>query len=173
MTKEPDVRELAPLSALDAAGISYIRLTHEPLPTMELCEGIGSDHGAAHCKNLFLANRSGNRFCLLLMRPEKVFRTSEVSKKLGLPRMGFASGEQLKTVLGLEQGSVSILSLVNECAREAYLSGRLVVAIDEDLFEWERILVHPNVNTASLVVRMEDVVKLLDGMGIEYRKVSV
>ena len=34
--------EAAAAHALEAAGISYIRLTHAPAATMELCRGIGA-----------------------------------------------------------------------------------------------------------------------------------
>ena len=158
--------ELRVLAALDEAGIDYVRLTHPEASTMELCRGIGEEFGAEHCKNLFLANKHGTRFYLLLMDASKPYRTSEVSRRLGSTRLSFGSEEQLHRILGLRQGSVSALGMLNPCAREAYEAGVLRVAIDSGLMKRERICVHPNVNTSTLVVQTRDLVGFLEKMGI-------
>mgnify|MGYP000222455351 CR=1 FL=1 len=71
------------LEKLDELGIKYYYYEHPLAKTMEDCEGIGADIGAQHFKNLFLCNRSGTRFYLLLIRADKPFKTGEVSKQLG------------------------------------------------------------------------------------------
>ena len=169
----PEPEELAPLRALDELGIHYVRIAHPPANTMELCEGIGGEYGARHCKNLFLTNRGGNNFFLLLMSPDKPYRTSDVSKKLGVSRLSFASAEQLKTVLGLAQGSVSVMGMVNDSAKAAYLEGRLHIAIDADLLERPSICVHPNTNTATLVLSTADLIRFLNELGYEYSALQI
>ena len=161
------------LDVLEERGIEFIRLEHEAASTMELCRSIGAEYGARHCKNLFLTNRSENVFRLLLMEPDKAFRTSEISKKLGLSRMSFGSNELLMRVLGLEQGSVSVMGLVNESAVQACREGKLQVVIDKALLNWERICVHPNTNTASLVIRTTDIIKLLEEWGIPFTFIDI
>lgn len=158
----------APMAALAEAGVNCIMLTHPAANTMELCRGIGGEYGARHCKNLFLTNKRGSEFRLLLMHPDKPFRTSEVSKALGVTRMSFASNEQLQEVLGLEPGCVSVMGLVNECAKRAYADGRLFVAIDEDILKWKRICVHPNTDEATLVIETSGLLRLLEHLGAEY-----
>ena len=165
--------ELAAAEALRRYGVEFIRIKHAPADTMELCRGIGAEYGARHCKNLFLTNRSGNEFHLLLMDPEKPYRTSEVSKKLGVSRLSFGTPEQLMAVLGLTPGCVSILGMLNECAAQAYAAGRLHIAIDEDVLKWERICVHPNTDTATFVVKTAELVRLLYDMGFEFSAVEV
>ena len=165
--------ETLPIEALRKLGIDFVRLTHPAADTMELCEGIGAEYGARHCKNLFLTNRSGNNFHLLLMDADKPYRTSEVSRRLGVSRLSFGTAEQLKRVLGLEPGSVTVMGLVNGCAREAYESGALHIAIDRDLLARERICVHPNVNTATLVISCASLIKFIEGMGMSYTAVDV
>lgn len=165
--------EIKPLSVLDEAGISYIRLEHERADTMELCADIGKEYGAKHCKNLFLTNRNGSVFYLLMMDAEKPFRTSIVSKSLGSTRLSFGSDEKLREILGLEPGSVSVMGLVNDCARKAFKDGKLKIAIDSELFSRELILVHPNTNTASLVLKTSDIKKLLLHLGIDFITVDI
>lgn len=165
--------EIRPIRALEEAGIGYVRLTHPAADTMEKCVGIGAGLNARHCKNLFLTNRSGNRFCLLLMDADKPYRTSDVSKKLGLPRLSFASAEQLFEVMGLTQGSVTILGLVNDCAKRYYAEGKLKIAVDSELLTREKLCVHPNINTASLVISSKDLIRFLEYYGFEYTVTDV
>lgn len=166
-------KELAPLAALDEAGVSCIRIEHAPADTMELCQGIGAEYGAKHCKNLFLTNKRGDNFFLLMMDADTPYKTSDVSRKLGSTRLSFASPEQLRSVLGLEPGAVSVMGLVNECAKEAYKNGRLHLAIDSKLLSMERICVHPNVNTASLVISMRDLLRFLEHSGYDHTRVEI
>ncbi|MBR3487054.1 MAG: prolyl-tRNA synthetase associated domain-containing protein [Clostridia bacterium] len=161
------------LEALENAGIDYIRISHPQAVTMELCRGIGAEFGAAHCKNLFLTNKRGDDFRLLLMDPEKPFRTSEVSRALGVTRMSFASEESLGRVMGLVPGAVTVMGLVNASAKKAYEEGRLHIVIDEDLFKRERICVHPNHSGASLVLKTEDLPKLIRSLGYEAKVIRI
>lgn len=167
------VCELGAIRALADAGVEFIRLTHPAADTMELCRGIGAEYGASHCKNLFLVNKRGDRFCLLLMAPDKPFRTSEVSKALGVTRMSFASPDQLKEVLGLEPGCVSVMGLVNECAKKAYAEGRLFIAIDEELLSREHICVHPNTDKATLVIETKGLIRLLEHLGLDHSVIGI
>ena len=168
-----DERERLPLEKLTGHGVAFIRLTHPKASTMELCRGIGEEYGARHCKNLFLTNKHGNSFFLLLMEPDCSYRTSEVSKKLGSTRLSFGTDEQLCGTLGLVSGAVSIMGLVNPEAREAYEAGRLHIAIDSRLLRNERICVHPNVDTATLVVETGELLRFIAELGYEYSTVEM
>ena len=55
----------AVLAVLDQLGIPYVRHDHPPVFTVEeaLVQWQGID--AAHCKNLFLRNKKGNRHYLV------------------------------------------------------------------------------------------------------------
>ncbi len=165
--------EIGPIEALKNAGIDFVRLTHPEASTMELCRGIGAEYGAEHCKNLFLANKHGTRFFLLLMEADKPYKTSEVSRRLGSTRLSFGTPEQLLNVLGLTGGKVSVMGMVNKCALEAYREGKLSVAIDRDLFKKERICVHPNTGTASLVIRTSDIERFLGFLGVGFTAIEV
>ena len=160
-----DERIRAALYALDEEKIPYTLIEHGPAFTMELCAGIGSELGARHCKNLFLTNKHGNNVFLLLTDPDKPYRTSVVSKLLGSTRLSFASQEQLGSVLGAVQGSVSIMALVTDEARKAYSRGMLHIAIDSSLLSQERICVHPNADTATLVLETKDLLEFVRRRG--------
>lgn len=162
-----DKREAAVLAALDSMGIEYERLEHPPAATMDDCISIVSRTGAVHCKNLFLTNRQGTVFFLVMLGMDKRFRTADISKQLGVARLSFTTPEQLFQVLGLTQGSVTVTGLLNDTDRIVH------VAIDKDLLSSNRILIHPNINTASIAVKTSDILAFLHNLGYEYHPIEV
>ncbi|MFR7609431.1 MAG: hypothetical protein ACLUZ4_01280 [Christensenellaceae bacterium] len=64
-------KELPVYAALDRMGIEYTRIEHPAAATMEACAAIGEGTGASHCKNLFLTNRQGTAFFLVMLGSSK------------------------------------------------------------------------------------------------------
>ncbi|MBQ2110253.1 MAG: prolyl-tRNA synthetase associated domain-containing protein [Clostridia bacterium] len=157
--KTPAEKEREALLALDEMGIGYELIRHPAAASMEECAAIGAGTGARHCKNLFCTNKRGTEFWLILIGMDKRFRTSVISKLLGSTRLSFAREEQLEAVLGLTEGSVSVTGLLNDGER------RVHVAIDSDILKAEKMLIHPGVNTASLVVGTADVMEFIRRLG--------
>ena len=62
-------QELAVYDKLEELGISFTRVDHDHADTMEDCLLIERTLGARICKNLFLCNRQGTQFYLLMMHP--------------------------------------------------------------------------------------------------------
>lgn len=152
-------RQKQALAALDALGIAYELIEHEDARTMEALEEIDRRAGVRHCKNLFLCNRQQTTFYLLLMGPDKLFRTADMSRQLGVSRLSFAPPELLERYLGLSPGAVSPLGLINDVDRAVTL------LLDEDVGRMARVLVHPNVSTASVALRGADLMRFLDSRG--------
>ena len=78
----PDPKELPVYAALDKLGIPYERFAHGPAMTMADCAVFDAGKNAAHCKNLFLTNRQGTRFYLMLVVGDKPFQTKRISRAL-------------------------------------------------------------------------------------------
>ncbi len=154
-----DPRERQALDYFDSAGVSCVRYEHPLALTMEDCEKIGADIGARHFKNLFLTNRQGTDFYLLLIGADKKFRTAEVSKQLGVSRLSFGTDAQLLHKLGLLPGSVTPLALAHAGARD------VTVVIDRDILEMGLVCVHPCVSTASLALPWKDVYAFIQSCG--------
>ena len=87
------------------------------------------------------------------MPGEKKFKTKELSGQLGCARLSFAPQEYMEEYLQIAPGAVSIMGLMND------QGGRVRLLIDEDVLKEEYLGCHPCVNTASLRLRTEDVVK--------------
>ncbi len=147
---------------LDGLGISYRRADHDAAATMEICREIEKVLGCPICKNLLLTNRQQTDFYLLLMEGEKVFKTKYLSRALGCARLSFATDEQMEALLDITPGSLSVLGLMNDPEQKV----RLV--IDKPVLEQPEIGFHPNLNTSTLAVSMEDFrEKILPALGHE------
>lgn len=144
-------REIRTYDLLDSLGICYQRTDHEATDTMEECNAVDEVLGVVICKNLFLSNKNGTRFYLLMMPGDKPFRTKEVSHQIGSTRLSFAPEEDMLRLLGLKPGSVSIMGLMNDRDNEVQL------LIDEDVLKDEYLGCHPCVNTSSLKIRTDDI----------------
>ena len=76
-------KEIRCYDLLDSLDIRYQRIDHEEANTMEACAEIDRVLDATICKNLLLCNRQCTVFYLLMIPGDKVFKTSELSKKIG------------------------------------------------------------------------------------------
>ena len=94
-------KEIRVYDLLDSLGISYQRVDHGEAMTMEACAAIDEALGATICKNLMLCNRQKTDFYLLMLPGDKVFKTSELSKKIGSSRLSFAKPEPMEEYLDI------------------------------------------------------------------------
>lgn len=147
--------EKAVYTFLDDLNVFYMRLDHEPAFTMEICQEIDKSLGALICKNLFLTNRQKTDFYLLMMPADKVFKTKELSKALGVSRLSFGEEEKMIELLSTSAGSASVLGLINDKEK------RVRLVIDEDVLKGEYFGCHPCVNTSSLKIKTSDLTDVI------------
>ena len=161
-------REIRTYDLLDRLGVSYERIDHEAAETMELCREIDLALDALICKNLFLCNRQGTAFYLLMMPGDKPFRTKELSAQIGSARLSFASEEQMVKYLGVTPGSATVLGLMNDKDREVNL------VIDEDVLRGDSVGCHPCMNTSSIKIKTADMIeKVIPATKHTYRTVKL
>jgi Ala-tRNA(Pro) deacylase len=144
---------------LDELGISYTRHEHPPVYTVEEAEKQWTEIIGAHCKNLFLRNKKGNRHYLVILEASKVVDLKSLNNLLGEDRLSFASEQRLMKYLGLETGAVSAFGLIND--KENHVK----VVIDDSLKQAEAVNFHPNVNTATVGISFADFEKFLTWCG--------
>ena len=161
-------KEVRVYDLLDSLGVSYQRIDHEAAMTMEDCAAVDEVLDATICKNLLLCNRQCTDFYLLMIPGDKVFKTSVLSKQIGSSRLSFAAPEYMERYLDITPGSVSVLGLMNDHGKHVQL------LIDEDVLKGEYVGCHPCINTSSLRLRTEDLMKkILPAMGHEPRMVTL
>lgn len=161
-------KELEVYDLLDKLGISYERVDHEALQTIEACQKVDETLGISICKNLFLCNRQKTAYYLLLLPGYKALKTKELSKQIPTSRLSFASGEDMEEYLNVTPGSATIMGLMFDP------KNRVQLVIDEELLKEEWFGCHPCINTSSLKLRTEDVIgKYLQAVHHEYLTVNL
>ncbi|MDL2296083.1 prolyl-tRNA synthetase associated domain-containing protein [Lachnospiraceae bacterium OttesenSCG-928-E19] len=146
-------KEVRVYDLLDKLNIPYEGVDHDAADTIEACEAVDKELGLSMCKNLFLRNQQKNTFFLLLMPGEKKFMTKDLSKQLNISRLSFAEPEYMEKYLDITPGSVSVLGLMND--KDWYVD----LLIDKELLEEEYIGCHPCINTSSLKIKTDDILK--------------
>ena len=95
-----------------AAGIPFERVDTDPGITMEDCAHISARIAVDIVKTIFVCNRQQTEFYLYVTSHDKPFVTREFCGALGIPRVSFASAEQLWERTGVRVGATTILSAV-------------------------------------------------------------
>lgn len=143
------------LDYLTANAIPYILHTHP---------AVFSTHEAAeHCKdipglmvkNLFLKNKKTGEFHLCILPAGKKLDFKKMDALLGAKGVTFGSAEELKEMLGLEPGSVSIFGVLNDP------DGRVGILLDSEVYAAPIVTFHPNINTATLEITHDDLQRFL------------
>lgn len=147
-------KEIAVYDLLDALGMEYERVDHDAADTIEACRAVEEVIGVGVCKNLFVCNRQKTEYYIIMMSGEKPFRTADVSKKLGVSRLSFASSEDMERMLDVTPGSVTVMALKNDkkCA--------VNLVIDRDIINGEYVRCHPCINTSTLKIKTEDLLRV-------------
>ncbi len=144
-------KEIRVYDLLDLLGITYQRIDHAPVTTMEACRAMEAELKAEICKNLFLCNRQKSAYYLLMLAGEKTFRTKEISAQIESARLSFAGAEDMGNYLDIEPGAVSVLGLMNDT------ENRVRLLVDKQVLMREYTGCHPCVNTSSVKLRTKDV----------------
>ena len=135
---------------LDKLQISYARVDHAHAATIEACEAVEQVLGEKICKNLFLCNRQKTQFYLLMLEGEKVFKTKDLSKQLGVARLSFADPADMKKYLDITPGSVSVLGLMNDTENAVQL------VLDKPIAESVRIGCHRTLRQGAVLKEREE-----------------
>ncbi|MDP6654578.1 MAG: prolyl-tRNA synthetase associated domain-containing protein [SAR324 cluster bacterium] len=152
---------------LEANQVEYERHDHEAVFTVEESKKLSPELEGASTKNLFLRDKKGSRHFLVTVPEDKQVDLKALSGKLDCSRLSFASPERLKTHLGIEPGSVSLLALANDN------ENKVEAFIDQDIWQAEAILCHPLVNTSTLVIPREDMGQFLEKTGHGVKLIEV
>lgn len=160
--------EIATYDFLDNLNIEYDRVDHEPAMSDDVYAMMDVSLVSTACKNLFLVNRAGTEFHLLMMPRKKDFRTKYLKQALGLSHLSFAKEEQMIQYLGVKPGSVSIMCLLKDpdC--------NIDLIIDEDVIAGETVRFHPCINTSSIRVRTDDFLNsIIPGLKHEPKYITI
>ncbi len=155
------------LKQLQAWQIPFTLFEHEAFFTCEDGEWFKTENPGAHVKNLFLRNKKKDKYFLVTVLQEKRMNMKELESKIGGKNVSFGSPEDLMTFLGLTPGAVSPLGLINDTAHT------IEFFLDSDVLKEEVVYVHPNVNTATVKLKVADLQRFLEKTGNTWSMLAI
>jgi Ala-tRNA(Pro) deacylase len=144
----------------DDLGITYKTYTHEPLFTVEDAQKVAHEMPGGHCKNLFLKDKNGDLYLLVCLQETKV-DLKAFRKQVGAKNLSFGKPDLLMEVLGVEPGSVTPFSLINDTER------RVKVVLEERMVEMEMLNYHPLTNCMTTQISSEHLSLFIKDRGYE------
>jgi Ala-tRNA(Pro) deacylase len=152
---------------LEKLGISFEYHEHPPVATIDDAKIHWQNLDSGRCKNIFFRNHKGDRHYLVILEHLRQLNIRDLELRLRQGKLSFASDQRLKNYLGVKPGSVSPFGLINDRDHHVHLF------IDEKLNEFERLSFHPNINTASLVIKKSDFLKFVNHLGNSYEFIKL
>ncbi len=147
------------LERLKALGIQYELDEHEAVFTIEAIISHGLNKKGMMPVNLFLRDYKGKRHFLVIHDGEKHTDLTTLRNQIGCTRLSFGSEERLMKHLGLTPGSVSPFGLINNVNHD------VEIVIDESIRGREKLGFHPNINTATVWISYDDLMKFVKSCG--------
>lgn len=138
-------------------GIQTTTVRHSPMFTVEDGEKLLVDVPGGHCKTLFLKNKNGNHWLVVMLGNIRL-DMKMLQKKLGSSRLSFAKPDLMREVLGVEPGAVSPFTLLNASARN------IKVVLDKKMMREKLLNYHPLRNDATTTITASDLLKFIYAM---------
>ena len=147
------------LSALEQSGVVFECREHAPIASAGDRISMGLTFGARVCKNLLVTTRNESRFILVMCPFEKNVDLKALRAAMGTSRLCFASEARLLEKLGERPGSVSVLGVITDRARE------VEVVFDLSLKDEPLLAMHPGDNAKSVLMSFAELEKLVRRCG--------
>jgi len=139
-------------------GIPHDTVEHAPVFTVEQAKSHRGVLPGHHIKNLFLRNKKEEMWLVVALE-DRTIDLKQLGERLGAGRLSFGSPERLRKYLGVEPGSVTPFSVVNDTAH----SVRLV--LDRALQDGGPINAHPLTNTMTSAIALVDLLRFFEATG--------
>ena len=136
---------------LNKLNIEYQMVEHEEVFTAEQSKHIKNMIEGVGGKTLFLKDK--NNYYLYLLDDERQANLKFLSKSLNIGRLSFGNEDELYDKLKLKKGSVTPWGIIND-------NSSVILIIDKTL-KGKKILTHPNINTATVSIRYDDLIKFI------------
>ena len=153
---------------LDQKQVWHQITEHAAVYNMEQLEQVCLPYPGCDAKNLFVRDDKRRNYYLITVKGDKRVNLKDFRRQQGTKPLTFASPEELAEILGLIPGAVTPLGLLNDTAC------RVQFFIDRDFWQDPGLIgVHPNDNTATVWLNIEDLVSLLREHGTVLRAVKL
>ncbi|HVK69205.1 MAG TPA: prolyl-tRNA synthetase associated domain-containing protein [Polyangium sp.] len=145
---------------LAALGIETETVAHPPVFTVEEAKAHRVRHDGTHVKNLFLRNKKGAMW-LVVLDEDRAVNLKDLGRRIGAGHVSFCSHERLRQHLGVEPGSVTPLAAMMD------KDGLVQVVLDAKVLARDPVHCHPLTNDHTTAIRGTDLVRFLRATGHE------
>lgn len=145
---------------LDKTQIWHEVTEHPAVYNMEELAQVELPYPDRDAKNLFVRDDKRRNYYLITVWGDKRVNLKDFRRKQGTKPLTFASPEELQEILGLIPGAVTPFGLLNDNSCKVHFY------IDRDFWQGSGLIgVHPNDNTATVWLKVGDLVTLIQEHG--------
>jgi len=155
MYKKQEVYDL-----LNERRIEYEAIEHEAVYNMEEADALELPHREAGTKNLFIRDDKKRNYYVVSIPEHDRLDLKALREKLESRPLKFAQDYELMDLMGLIPGQVTPFGTLNDTEHK-------VKVLISDYFRGGLMDAHPNDNTATLILKADDVVELLKSFGVD------
>lgn len=146
---------------LETLGIDASTVPYPSHNTVEEGKALRGDMPGTFTKNHLLKDKKGRLFLLVAHEDQSIDLKTLHRRIDANGRLGFASADLMRSVLGIEPGALTPLALLNDG------EGLVTVVIDADLMDEEQLNFHPLINTKSTGLKPTALVIFINSCGRE------
>ena len=140
--------------------IWYEITEHKAVFNMDDLSRINIPYPESDAKNLFVRDDKKRNYYLITVKGNKKVNLKEFKKSNNTRNLSFASEEDLMNILGLIPGAVTPLGLLND------KDLKVTFYLDKDfLYDNSIIGIHPNDNTATIWIKVNDLINIIKDHG--------
>ncbi len=151
---------------LKTLGLPHTVHEHDAVYTVAESKQIDAAIPGCHTRNMFLKDKKGAMF-LITLRHDTLIDLKKLSDVLGSGRFSFGSPERLWENLGVRPGSVTPFAIVND-------KNHVVTLVLEEAMMGEEIVnYHPLINTMTVGLTPQHLLRYLDSIGVSPRIVDL
>lgn len=111
-------------------------------------------------KNLFVRDDKKRNYYLITVKGDKKVNLKEFREKNNTRALSFASESDLMNILNLTPGSVTPFGILND------KDLKVIFYIDKEFFDDKKIIgIHPNDNTATVWMKIDDLIAIIEEHG--------
>ncbi len=141
---------------------------HEAVFNMDELSKIEVPYNDCDAKNLFVRDDKKENYYLITVKGNKRVDLKEFRKRYDVRPISFASAEDLMKYLNLIPGSVSPLGLLNDKER------KVKFYLDDSFFKDDKIIgIHPNDNTATVWLKVDDLINIIKEHGSKIEIINI
>ena len=143
---------------LQQLNIPYQEVPHAAVYTIKDAERLQIDLPGVEVKNLFIKDKT--HYFLYCLPAQKRADLKTLRRTIKSGALTFAKEDELLEKLGLTHGAVTPLGLVNNDQHD------VILLIDRDLLGLT-MWVHPNTNTKTLALTLNDLLRLMEYLHVQ------